>query len=249
MQLLKTQRGALASILTDTRTILCVALIIYLFWFISSAAWEDQKIRLVGNADPASYHVVSKIMLGASLTQIQKEYSVADIGLEIANRPIGYPLLLAVLYTIFGENPVAMVVLQMVLNLVGCWLVITAVRVINQSYIAGAIGGWAYALNPLLADYACHILTEVPFVALTAVLLYLLSGLHYGKPSQGLLTVFLIGIVVGAATLIRASMLYFALILGNYDYLVHSSYCKGATLQSRDLYTRAGANDSAMGCI
>ncbi|MCS7208503.1 MAG: glycosyltransferase family 39 protein [Fimbriimonadales bacterium] len=198
----------------DTRVILCVAFAIYTLWFIGYAPWHNEKVRLVGEGDPASYHLVAKVMMGSP--SIQDEFPDSDVGLEIANRPIGYPLLLATLYTLFGEHPAVMIVLQMGLSLLGCGLVIAAARrIFGGNHTAGAIGGWLYALNPLLPEFACYILAEIPFVVLTVLLIYLLSHLHNGASSQKALWIGLaVGATVGMATLMRASMLYFGILLG-----------------------------------
>lgn len=107
-----------------------------------------------------------------------------------------------------------MVILQIGLSLVGCWWAIVAVRIIfNGNPVAGAIGGWTYALNPLLPDFACQILAETLFVVLTILILYLMAKLHTSQTDSRMRIMFWIGITVGTATLMRASMLYLTVLL------------------------------------
>lgn len=198
--------------LTTPSMIVGVALLLRLVFTLSWAPWQDDLNRLVlnaPNADSGSYHTAALVLMrywnrpGAVLEE-QPEAVHA-----ILNRPPGYPLLMVGVYTLFGMRPVCIVWLQLLLDVVACGLAIRALTLIWNAQV-GALGGWLYALNPLLINATGNILSESVFIFLLTLSLFFLSRLR-SSPTVG--SAFALGLTIGVGATVRASLLYFAPVL------------------------------------
>jgi hypothetical protein len=131
-------------------------------------------------------------------------------------------MVLALVYSIFGMRPFGVIVLQIVLDTLGCWLVLRGLR--DEFGTRGsALGGWLYAVNPLLITYTGHVLSESLFVFLLTAALYLLLRLRANAPAW---QAFLLGLVVGLGVSVRASLLYLAPVLGLVLLTLHRSWAQ-----------------------
>lgn len=207
------------AIFREPRLVLLACLLINLLWFIGYAPWHNEQERLLynpPNPDTRSYHTVAITLMnywnrpGELLDELPSQPEVAH---AITNRPLGYPLLLALVYAIFGVHPIIVIIVQLILNVIGCWIAMRAMEILVGSRFAVG-GGWLYALNPLLLEYSCQILSEVSFVFLLTLNVWLFAQLHRQMQVAGVRSglIGLLGVVVGLAALVRASMLYLAVL-------------------------------------
>ncbi|MCX7994041.1 MAG: glycosyltransferase family 39 protein, partial [Fimbriimonadales bacterium] len=197
---------------TSPWLIIGVALLMRLSFTAAWAPWQDDLNRLVlnaPNADSGSYHTAALVLMrywnrpGVVLEE-QPEAVHA-----ILNRPPGYPLLMASVYSLFGMRPVWIVWLQVLLDVAACWLAIRALTLIRDAR-AGALGGWLYALNPLLINATGHVLSESVFVFLLTLSLLWFACLRI-RPSWW--SALALGLTIGVGATVRASLLYFAPVL------------------------------------
>jgi 4-amino-4-deoxy-L-arabinose transferase-like glycosyltransferase len=199
-------------------SLLTLCIILNLLWFIGYAPWCDEIHRILNhppNPDTRSYHLVAVTLMQygyrpEELFQILPQRP--EVAHALTNRPPGYPLLMLLVYRFFGMHPLYILVVQVILNIVGCWLTMQAVEKLFGNSFAVAVGGSVYAFNPLLLEYGVQVLSEIPFLFLMTVNLWLLVQLFHQKKQSHLKNSWLLflGLVVGIATLIRASMLYLA---------------------------------------
>ncbi|MGH9865909.1 MAG: glycosyltransferase family 39 protein, partial [Candidatus Acidiferrales bacterium] len=148
-------------------------------------------------------------------------------GLEIFGRvtPVdirtpGYPAFLASIYTVFGENARAVMVMQAFVGVLTCVLVaaMAAVLAPKESRRRVALAAlWLAALCPFTANYTAVVLTETLTIFLSALaLLVLMEALRGLRRTRGFVGLFVSstetsshmqwlmgGIVVGFGTLVR----------------------------------------------
>ncbi len=205
--------------LCTPRLVLLVCLILHLFWFVGYRPWQDELRRLLfdpPNSDTRSYHRVAMTLMrywdqpGALLETLPQQPEVAH---ALTNRPLGYPLLMVLIYNLFGIRPMFILMVQVLLSVVGCWLLMHAVEILFGAQRA-IFAGWLYALNPLLPEYCCQVLSEIPFVFLMTLNLWLLARFYRQVREAGscYLWLFLLGVGMGLAGSVRASMLYLAIL-------------------------------------
>lgn len=180
-----------------------------LVFTLSWAPWQDDLNRLVLNAptpDSGSYHTVALVLMrywnrpGAVLEEEPRAIHA------ILNRPPGYPLLIAIVYGLFGMRPHWIIWLQVLLDTAACGLAIRALTLIWNAR-AGALGGWLYALNPLLINATGNVLSESVFIFLLTLSLFFMARWR-SSPAAGYALA--LGLTIGAGTTVRASLLYFA---------------------------------------
>lgn len=212
-------RQKLWDLLRTPRLVLLVCLTIHLLWFIGYRPWQDELRRLLydpPNSDTRSYHRVAITLMrywdqpGTLLETLPDQPAVAH---ALTNRPLGYPLLMVLIYNIFGIRPMFVLMVQVVLSVAGCWLLMRAVEILFGAQRA-VFAGWFYALNPLLPEHSCQMLSEIPFLFLITLNLWLVARFYRQIREAGscYLWVFLLGVGMGLAGSVRASMLYLAIL-------------------------------------
>ena len=122
-------------------------------------------------------------------------------GHPTAYRPPGYPLLLAVSFRLFGESLLPVRAAQAAADLLSCFLVFLLGRRLFSER-AGLIGAGIFALFPMEILYVSIMMTETVFT--TLLLLYLL--ICTGAKASWKMSI-AAGIVLGAATLVRPTVL------------------------------------------
>lgn len=132
-------------------------------------------------------------------------------------RTPGYPAFLAAIYSVFGENPRAVMIVQACIGVLTCIVVaaiaaVLAPKACRRRVALAAL--WLAAICPFTANYTAVVLTETLATFLTALaLLVLIEAFrqeHLGPPlesaSRGMapnMRWLLGGIVVGFGTLVR----------------------------------------------
>lgn len=109
----------------------------------------------------------------------------------------GYPFFLALLFTLFGYNLYAVVVVQVLLSTLTAWFVYLMARELNAKPLWAL--GFAVAYYPFALD-AAFILTETVLTCVTAAALWLLIRRERGAFA---------GVVAGAAGLVKSVVLPF----------------------------------------
>ena len=122
-------------------------------------------------------------------------------GHATAYRPPGYPLLLAFSFRLFGESLVPVRTAQAAADLLSCFLVFVLGRKLFSERV-GLIGAGIFALFPLEILYVSIMMTETVFTTLLLLYLLICTG---ETPSWK--TSIAAGIVLGAATLVRPTIL------------------------------------------
>jgi 4-amino-4-deoxy-L-arabinose transferase-like glycosyltransferase len=212
--------------------IVSVALGLRLVWLFDYAPWYDDYRRLITDApkpDTRSYHEVALVLLRYWNKPGQALVEMPEATLSIIIRAPGYPLIMAILYALFGVKPVWIVIVQVFASVFNCYLVILALRRIS-SPVGASVGGWLFALNPMLIDYTQMILTETLFVLGATLIIYLFAGFR-SLPSPNFPRAgFGIGIVVALATLIRPSPLWLTPVFGIFGILARTLSAKARAL-------------------
>jgi 4-amino-4-deoxy-L-arabinose transferase-like glycosyltransferase len=75
-------------------------------------------------------------------------------------RPPGYPLFLVGIWSVFGQQPFFVVLIQLAISGLTAWLVLLLGRELNQP-AAGLVGAWLYALSPNVILWSLMLMTEV----------------------------------------------------------------------------------------
>lgn len=157
-------------------------------------------------ADGHYYHVLAtRLAEGLGYTWLWPDGAVT----HAAHYPVGYPALLAAAYALVGAAPAA----AMALNaLVGALAAPAAYAVSGQvSNRAGAlVGGLLVALHPALVLYTPALMTEGVVAALVVVAAWVAGAAR----RRGAVWVVVLGLLLGAMTLVRPQSLLLAPLLG-----------------------------------
>ncbi|MCG2705294.1 MAG: glycosyltransferase family 39 protein, partial [Candidatus Omnitrophica bacterium] len=118
----------------------------------------------------------------------------------------GYPVFLAVVYSLFGIKPWLILLLQILMDTGIAIIVYFIAKDVFQSKKIALISAFLYSINFLSAYYSIRLLTEILFTFLfTLSILFFIKGLKKNK-----LSVFaLAGLFAALATLVRPIAQYF----------------------------------------
>jgi len=186
------------------------ALVLRMVWLVAYAPWHDAHERLIArapNPDSGSYHEVALVLLQYWNKPGQAIVEMPEAIDSIIIRAPGYPLVMAILYALFGINPAWVVIAQFFVSVLNCWLVIVSLRrICSPSGVA--VGGWLFALNPVLIDHTQMILTETFFVWGMTLTLYSFARFR-AQPNPHVVCAGLCsGVALALTTLIRPSPLW-----------------------------------------
>jgi 4-amino-4-deoxy-L-arabinose transferase-like glycosyltransferase len=128
------------------------------------------EVAIVENVDAQGYDLLARNLLAGHGFSLQAAPPYLPDGLRT---PL-YPLLIAAMYALFGPHPVAVAVVQAILDGVTALLVaVTGARVLGRR--AGLVAGVGYALTPLQWRYAGALLAEIHVAFLVVLAFYLLA--------------------------------------------------------------------------
>lgn len=193
-----------------------VALCLRVAWTVAYEPWRAPYERLIARApspDSGSYQEVALVLLHYWNKPGQAILEQPEAIDSVIIRAPGYPLMMAVLYALFGVNPFWVVLAQVSASVANCYLVIAALRRIS-SPLGAALGGWLFAVNPILIDHTQLILTETFFVLGATLLLYSLCQWRAHPAPNPLRAGLGSGVALAFTTLIRPGMLWVAPVLG-----------------------------------
>lgn len=182
--------------------------------FVYYKPWTPSyDLRMVGE-DPYLYHRLAIDLLATGDYGGNPEY---DPNFHTATvRPPGYPILVAVIYALFGARPWVVLMFHILLSTL-CTVLIFA---ITKRFFGGKsaiVAGALFAFHPIAAFTAVTMYTETLFIFLVCLLIYLMMRAYHRAQGDSLLFTgllwLLVGIVAGYSTVVRVSMLYLAPLL------------------------------------
>lgn len=129
---------------------------------------------------------------------------------ELIRTP-GYPLFIATVYKIFGENRMAVLVFQALLDAILINIIFFFGKYLwNKN--AGLVAAIVYALNLSSFDVVLYLLSDYSFAFLVAIVMFI--GCKLAKPGRRqILTAFLFGLAAASATMVRPVFYYWFIIL------------------------------------
>jgi len=139
---------------------------------------------------------------------LQGKGLIVDEANKIARMP-GYPLFLAACFALFGRNAVGVMLVQSAIGALTCVLVLLLGGLLFDRK-TGWLSGWICALYPSLVFMSGLVLSETLFILLMVLGICALVGMERERGYGAQITA---GVSMGLATLVRASLLLFALIV------------------------------------
>lgn len=130
-------------------------------------------------------------------------------GYPILSRTPGYPLLLALVYGCFGQNNLAVVILQKIMILANTWMIFSGVRRFTNRAV-GVLASWFYVMDFVIYSSSSSIMTDTSFSFFMTLSIYAL--LRYLK-SQKTAWLILCYAAVNFALLVRPNIMYLSMIL------------------------------------
>lgn len=204
LQLAKTSSRTRALIIVAA---FVLALIPRLAFFAVEQPWQPSVVqKSLLRSDALGYH-----KLAISILEDGRFLQGEGASPEVLRTP-GYPLLVAAVYSILGEQPWGVLLLQGVLESLAaallCWGVAS-----HAGMRVGFLAAAFYALDPLMILHANLLLSDSLFAVLMVAVVVLL--IRQPACSHAALRLAVIqGVVLGAAVLVRPVALYLAPLVG-----------------------------------
>ena len=178
---------------------ICLALILKIGLFIYFQPWkENVEKEEILHDDAEGYHNLASAIIR------NKNFSYFH---EI--RTPGYPVFIAIVYTVFGKQPWVVLLFQIFINSVSVLLLFRIGKVLFPEQMA-LWGSILFALDPHQILYTVHLLAETLFITMLLASVYtLVLGLQSNKGKHFILSGFLLGI----STLIKPISQYLPFVL------------------------------------
>jgi hypothetical protein len=192
----------------DALAVFALALVVRL----AVVAWAGARFPPAG--DGTYYErIAERIAAGYGYTWLWPDGAVTFA----AHYPVGYPAVVGAIYALVGPRPAAAAILNALLGALAALAVHRAVRHATRARAVPLAAGVLVALHPGLVAYTPAIMTEGVTAALVACAVWAASharaeGARRGRAS--LAGAALVGLVVGAATLVRPQSIALAPLLG-----------------------------------
>lgn len=178
------------------------------------APWSpDTEAVLIGDSDPRGYHQLAlHLMTGKGYLASDPERARAQGVLSRsypgeleALWPPGYPAFLACLYLLFGVRLTPVILAQIALAAVACWMLMRSTERLWGAR-AGIGAGILYAIEPVSIFLTHQVLSEALFLPLLCAAVYCLAGaLTAASFAQRQLWLIGFAAVMGAACWVRVS--------------------------------------------
>ncbi len=177
------------------------------------ALWAGPRVP--PTADGAFYHVVAgRIAEGQGYTWLWPDGVVTFA----AHYPVGYPALVGAAYAVFGPSPLVALLQNALLGALGAWAMVGVTRdTVERSRFSEFAGlsagcvGLCLALSPTLVLYTSAMMTEGAVGSVVALGARAVVS-HRRHPRPWLAA--LVGIIMGAAALLRPQTILLAPFLG-----------------------------------
>ncbi len=150
-------------------------------------------------------NVADPYLFGEMGRSVARGEPLSDFGTLLHRRSPMYPLFIGAVYSVFGEHPIAVYLLQCLLMAGTCWLVFDmGRRVFNLR--TGIIAGAMCALHPLLLRYVPDLHLETLLTFLFTLVVWCSVRFH---ERPGIATGVWFGLAGGAAALTKAVVLLY----------------------------------------
>ena len=182
-------------------TILILGLVLRLFFFAVSQPWEESVLKtkiLIGDAKGYNRLANELIETGSLKSSSYSQF-----------RTPGYPFFISIIYSIFGNKPWVVLLIQNFINAISLLGIFYLSRIFfndNISYLSTIL----YTFDPLTIFYSNTLLTETLF---SFILVYSIYSLFMGLKKERLKYFMISGILLGVCTLIRPITLYFPFVM------------------------------------
>jgi len=181
--------------------ILVLALIIRVIFFIALGQNNGLSDKRIVAGDAEEYH-------GLALSIIKEGKFSFNGELNTKRTPL-YPLFVGIIYFFFGVRPWLVLLFQIFLDTIICFLVYFLAMLIFNNKKAALFSGFLYAIEPVSIVFSLALISDV-FFAFGFVCSLVLLFLAIKKERLSLFL--LAGVILGLTTLIRPSTQYFPIL-------------------------------------
>lgn len=193
---------------TSAAVILILCLSLRLLFFMAVKPWNEQiESQTILQFDAGGYHAIARTLLESG--QFAHTPHSAPDGLRT---PL-YPYLVASVYSLFGQKPWIVLLIQILIDTITCFILgATIASLLGRRTAFGA--SVFYALNPFLILYCSTLLSDTLFVFLLVCSFYFFSIAYKSDSKRNALYHYgLHAAVLGVATLVRPISIYIPLFL------------------------------------
>ena len=182
--------------------VLLTALLLRFGAVLAARPWSEQYVRLYLIYDPQVYHDLAVIF--------QKDGITEDFRNTVAIYAPGYPILLGIVYKLFGVNLMPPVILNVLLSVITCIVLMVTTRKVFGERTA-IIAGLLFALHPHSIRFSTILYSETLFMLIASIFVL---GLLYIQPlnKKWVWGVVNVALVASLGAFSRISMLYFSVL-------------------------------------
>jgi 4-amino-4-deoxy-L-arabinose transferase-like glycosyltransferase len=182
--------------------VLLTALLLRFGAVLAARPWSEQYVRLYLIHDPQVYHDLAVIF--------QKDGITEDFRNTVAIYAPGYPILLGIVYKLFGVNLMPPVILNVLLSVITCIVLMVTTRKVFGERTA-IIAGLLFALHPHSIRFSTILYSETLFMLIASIFVL---GLLYIQPlnKKWVWGVVNVALVASLGAFSRISMLYFSVL-------------------------------------
>lgn len=182
--------------------VLLTALLLRFGAVLAARPWSEQYVRLYLIHDPQVYHDLAVIF--------QKDGITEDFRNTVAIYAPGYPILLGIVYKLFGVNLMPPVILNVLLSVITCIVLMVTTRKVFGERTA-IVAGLLFALHPHSIRFSTILYSETLFMLIASIFVL---GLLYIQPlnKKWVWGVVNVALVASLGAFSRISMLYFSVL-------------------------------------
>ena len=182
--------------------VLLTALLLRFGAVLAARPWSEQYVRLYLIHDPQVYHDLAVIF--------QKDGITEEFRNTVAIYAPGYPILLGIVYKLFGVNLMPPVILNVLLSVITCIVLMVTTRKVFGERTA-IIAGLLFALHPHSIRFSTILYSETLFMLIASIFVL---GLLYIQPlnKKWVWGVVNVALVASLGAFSRISMLYFSVL-------------------------------------
>jgi 4-amino-4-deoxy-L-arabinose transferase-like glycosyltransferase len=182
--------------------VLLTALLLRIGAVLAVRPWSEQYLRLYLIHDPQVYHDLAVIF--------QKDGITEEFRNTVAIYAPGYPILLGIVYKLFGVNLMPPVILNVLISVITCAVLMVTTRKTFGERTA-IVAGLLFALHPHSIRFSTILYSETLFMLIASIFVL---GLLYTQPfdKKWVLGVVVAALAASLGAFSRISMLYFSVL-------------------------------------